>query len=180
MINDRKTVASVHSSVDHLCGYAQHFPLIPCGEDLLSFNYAQRSTLRAIRWGACFYQQQYCKHKSNGSLFSQPEKRAGIFLLTQTFQTDIFLLHIRSGKCCQNSLFKLCALGETFYFRKSTRFCVSCFHGKLCDCLEVGMKGEKNTFNSAPTLIIIRVTVKLPNGYLPSAKRPFVSAFLFQ
>lgn len=35
-------MASVHFSVDHLCGYAQHFPLIPCGGDLLSFNYAQR------------------------------------------------------------------------------------------------------------------------------------------
>lgn len=56
-------MASVHFSVDHLCGYAQHFPLIPCG-DLLSLNYAQKSMLCVIRWGTCFYHSSIAKTKN--------------------------------------------------------------------------------------------------------------------
>lgn len=67
------------------------------------------------------------------------------------------------------------------FFRESTSFSISCTGSQLWDCLEVEMKGGKNSFNSTgnhETAIIIMVMVKLANRYLPRAKRPFVSAFL--
>lgn len=70
---------------------------------------------------------------------------------------------------------------ENVLFREGTSFSVSCTRSQLRDCLEVEMKGGKYSFNSTgnhDTPIIIMVMVKLANRYLPSAKRPFVSAFL--
>lgn len=144
-------MASVHFSVDHLCGYAQHFPLIPCGGDLLSLNYAQKPMVCVISWVACFYQQHYCKKDEH-------------FPSDRLSRLKSFSSTLKVAKVVRIS-FKL---GErNFTLGKAPGFVSTVFMAKCMAVLKLKWKGRGNSFNSSgnhATLIIILLLIKIAAG----------------